>query len=187
MTIETKSQFAKRIQRAPSYITELISHGRIVLTEDGKRVEVEASIAKIEATASGAKPAVAARHEAERKGVKPGRKKRKEAEVEEGSRQYYERTLQQVKNDHKALEFDLVLGKRFLIADVRREALGLGNTLRATVERLIDQTAPRLSVMQDKTLRHALLQDELKTLRTVIKAEFPRAMRRLKKGGKANA
>lgn len=182
MTIETKSQFAKRIQRAPSYITELINHGRIVLTEDGKRVEVEASIVKIEGTASGAKPSVAARHEAERKGLKPARKKRKVAEVEEGSRQYYERTLQQVKNDHKALEFDLVLGKRFLIADVRREAQALGNTLRASLERLVDQTAPRLAVTKDAGLRHRILEEEIKKLSRVIKAEFPRAMRRLRKG-----
>lgn len=185
MTTESKSQFAKRINRAPSYITELISHGRIVL--DGKKVNVEASLERIAQTASGANPAVSARHEAARKVEAKPRKKREAADVVPGSRQHFEREIQSIKNKHKELNFDLVLGKRFSIGDVRREALGLGNTLRATVERLIDQTAPRLSVMQDKTLRHALLQDELKTLRTVIKAEFPRAMRRLKKGGKANA
>lgn len=187
MTIERKSQFAKRINRAPSYITELIKHGRIVLTKDGKHVEVEESLAKIEATASGANPVVAARHEAARKSIKSARKKRKDAEVVEGSRQHYERETQALKNKAKELNFDLVLGKRFMISDVRREALSLGNTLRATVERLIDQTAPRLSVMQDTSMRKQLLQDELKVLRTVIKAEFPRAMRRLKKGNKQNA
>lgn len=182
MTIETKSQFAKRISRAPSYITELIGHGRLVLTEDGKRVEVEASLEKLAQTASGAKPAVAARHEAERKGQKPARKPRKVAEIVEGSRQYYERSLQQIKNDHKALEFDLVLGKRFLIADVRREAQALGNTLRASLERLVDQTAPRLAVTKDAVVRNQILLDEIKNLNRVIKAEFPRAMRRLRKG-----
>jgi len=182
MTIETKSQFAKRIERVPSYVTELISHGRIVLTADGKRVEVEASLKKIADTAAGTKPAVAARHEAERKGTKPARKKRKVAEVEEGSRQFYERQLQQTKNDHKALDFDLALGKRFLINDVRREAQALGNTLRASLERLVDQTAPRLAVTKDKKLRKQLLLDEIKKLNRVIKAEFPRAMRRLRKG-----
>jgi autotransporter adhesin len=182
MTIETKSQFAKRISRAPSYITELIGHGRLVLTADGKKIEVEASLEKLAQTASGAKPAVAARHEAERKGQKPARKSRKVAEIVEGSRQYYERSLQQIKNDHKALEFDLVLGKRFLIADVRREAQALGNTLRASLERLVDQTAPRLAVTQDAVVRNQILLDEIKNLNRVIKAEFPRAMRRLRKG-----
>jgi len=185
MTIERKSQFAKRINRAPSYITELIKNGRIVLTKDGKHVEVEASLEKIEATASGANPAVSARHETARK--QPARKKRKAADVKEGSRQHYERETQALKNKSKELNFDLALGKRFMVSDVRREALALGNTLRATVERLIDQTAPRLSVMSDSALRKQLLQDELKVLRTVIKSEFPRAMRRLKKGNKQNA
>ncbi|MDP3322654.1 MAG: hypothetical protein Q8S71_03805 [Hydrogenophaga sp.] len=152
---------------------------------DGKKVNVEASLARLEATASGANPAVAARHEAARKVEAKPRKKREAADVVPGSRQHFEREIQSIKNKHKELNFDLVLSKRFNVGDVRREALSLGNTLRATVERLIDQTAPRLSVMQDKTLRHALLQDELKTLRTVIKAEFPRAMRRLKKGAKS--
>ncbi len=104
------------------------------------------------------------------------------AEVEEGSRQFYERQLQQTKNDHKALDFDLALGKRFLINDVRREAQALGNTLRASLERLVDQTAPRLAVTKDKKLRKQLLLDEIKKLNRVIKAEFPRAMRRLRKG-----
>ena len=180
MTLESKSQFAKRINRAPSYITELISHGRIVL--NGRRVDVEASLDLLAQTASGANPAVAARHEAARKGEAKPRKKRVTAEVAEGSRASYERLTQSVKNKHKELSFDLVLGNRFILGDVRREALALGNTLRATVERLIDQTAPRLSVMQDKNLRMRLLQDEITALKRVIKAEFPRSMRRLRKG-----
>jgi hypothetical protein len=180
MTTESKSQFARRINRAPSYITELISHGRIVL--EGKKVNVEASLEKLAATTSGLNPAVAARHEAARKAIVKPRKKRKAAEVIKGSRADYERLTQSIKNKHKALNFDLVLNKRFLLSEVRREALALGNTLRATVERLIDQTAPRLAVMQDQKHRRYLLQSELKALRTVIKAEFPRAMRRLKKG-----
>ena len=182
MTIETKSQFAKRINRAPSYITELISKGRIVLDATGKRVEIEASLDKLAQTASDANPSVAARHEAARVADKKPRKKRKVAEVEQGSRQYYERLIQQFKNQHKELDFDLVLGNRFELTDIRREALALGNTLRASLERMIDQTAPRISVVQEKTERKRIIQNEIKQLARVIKAEFPRAMRRLKKG-----
>lgn len=181
MTLENKSQFAKRINRAPSYITELISHGRIVL--EGKKVNVEASLAKLAETASGANPAVAARHEAARKVVKP-RQKRKATKVIEGSRADYERMTQSIKNKHKELNFDLVLNKRFLISDVRREALALGNTLRASLERLIDQTAPRLSVIQDKKLRLMLIKTESAILKNIVKSEFPRALRRLKKAAK---
>jgi hypothetical protein len=184
MSTESKSHFAKRINRAPSYITELISHGRIVLDATGKRVDIEQSLAKIAETASGSNPAVAARHAAARTTVKKPRKKREAAEVVEGSRASYERLTQSVKNKHKELSFDLVLGSRFILGDVRREALALGNTLRATIERLIDQTAPRLSVITDKNQRLQLLNDEIAALKRVIKSEFPRSMRRLRKGSK---
>lgn len=51
MTAETQAAFAKRIGRAKSWITQLKQAGRLVMTEDGK-VEVEASLARIEATES---------------------------------------------------------------------------------------------------------------------------------------
>jgi hypothetical protein len=153
-----------------------------VLTADGKRVEVEASLKRLEETASGANPAVAQRHEQARTQGKAKRKKREAVKVEEGTRQFYELQLQQTKINHKQLDFDLVLGKRFVVGDVRREAQALGNTMRASLERLIDQTAPRLAVIKDQAQRKALLESEIKQLARVIKSEFPRAMRRLRKG-----
>lgn len=179
MTTETKSQFAKRINRAPSYVTELIKHGRIVLTANGKRVEVEASLNRIAETASGAKPAVAARHQVERVGGK--RKPRKQSEIAEGSRQFYEMQLQAFKNSQKQLDYELANKKRFAIPAVRNEAQALGNTLRVGIEKLIDLSAPRLAALTDPAQREQLLQVEIKQLARVIKAEFPRAMRRLRK------
>lgn len=176
---ESKSQFAKRIHRAPSYITELIQQGRLVLTPDGKKVMVEESLQRLADTAVQTKPAVAARHEAERK---QGRKKRATAVINEGSRQYYELQLQAIKNQQKILDFELATGKRFAMQDVRREAQAIGNTLRASLERLVDQTAPRLAVMNDKKAREQLIATEIVNLRRVIKAEFPRALRRMRRG-----
>lgn len=178
MTTCTKSHFAKLISRSPSYITELIKHERIVLTQDGKRVEVEASLQLMQDSASGTNPAVAARHEAERK---QGRKKRKSTETAEGSRQYYELQLQSIKNNHKQLDYELAIKKRFALPAVREEAQSLGNTLRVGIEKLIDLSAPRLAVLTDNAQRAQLLQVEIKQLTRVIKAEFPRAMRRLRK------
>lgn len=50
MTTETKSAFARRLGVSASYVTELAQAGRLVLA-DGK-VEVEASLARIDATKS---------------------------------------------------------------------------------------------------------------------------------------
>jgi hypothetical protein len=57
---ETKSAFARRLGTAPSYITELAQAGRLVLA-DGQ-VEVEASLARIEATRDPNRDDVRQRH-----------------------------------------------------------------------------------------------------------------------------
>lgn len=177
MTTENKSQFAKRINRVPSYVTELIAHGRMVLTADGKRVEVEASLEKIAATASGANPAVAARHAASRKADKTN--KPAEESAEQGSRAKFKGMVLHYEN--QTLKIDMMLRRnlRFQKADMRREAQAIGNAMRASLERLIDQTAPRLAVMQNRASRAELIATEIKNLQRLIKAEFPRALRRL--------
>lgn len=54
--------FARMIGVKPSYITELKTAGRLVLTADGKRVRVEESRALIRSTSDPAKAGVVARH-----------------------------------------------------------------------------------------------------------------------------
>jgi len=60
-----KSEFARLLGVAPSYVTKLAKAGRLVLCEDG-RVDVEASLARIEATRDPARQDVARRHAAAR-------------------------------------------------------------------------------------------------------------------------
>jgi hypothetical protein len=62
----SKSAFAARIGRAPSYITWLKNNQRLVLTADGKQVDVTASEALIRDTADPSKTAVADRHHQDR-------------------------------------------------------------------------------------------------------------------------
>ena len=62
----SKSAFAARIGRAPSYITWLKNNNRLVLTADGKQVDVTASEALIRETADPSKAAVADRHQQDR-------------------------------------------------------------------------------------------------------------------------
>jgi hypothetical protein len=58
--------FARIIGVKPSYITELKTAGRLVLTADGKRVRVEESRALIKSTSDPARAGVVARHAAAR-------------------------------------------------------------------------------------------------------------------------
>lgn len=62
----SKSAFAARIGRAPSYITWLKNNNRLVLSPDGKMVDVQASEALIRDTADPSKAAVAERHQQDR-------------------------------------------------------------------------------------------------------------------------
>lgn len=62
----SKSAFAARIGRSPSYITWLKNNDRLVLSPDGKLVDVQATEARIQETADPSKSAVAARHEENR-------------------------------------------------------------------------------------------------------------------------
>ena len=71
-------------------------------------------------------------------------------------------------------------GLRFNRKDVAREAVALGAIVRSAVERVIDQTAPRLAVMNAPDRRRELLGAELRAVRRALRAEFPRALRRLR-------
>jgi hypothetical protein len=62
----SKSAFAAKIGRSPSYITWLKDNNRLVLSADGKKVDVLATEALIQETADPSKAAVAARHQQDR-------------------------------------------------------------------------------------------------------------------------
>jgi len=83
-------------------------------------------------------------------------------------------------NETIKLEMALRRHLRYPLEDVRRESQALGMMLRAGVERLIDQTAPRLAATPSATDREALLRAECAALTRAFRAEFKRALRRLR-------
>ena len=78
------------------------------------------------------------------------------------------------------VSLDLQSGARIPRGALQREAHGLGATLRATVERLIDQTAPRLAAATTDADRRRLLVTELGSARRLVRREFAAALRRLR-------
>lgn len=64
-------EFADHLRCKPGYVTELRKAGRLVLTDDGKRVRVAESAALIADTRDPAKAGVAARHAATRAAAVP--------------------------------------------------------------------------------------------------------------------
>lgn len=190
MTYARQAEFARQIGYDKSRITQLKRAGRIVMSADGRLVDVEASIARMAETADPGRMDVTERHAANRAsagkvaaaasipapppsipdaglGLEPtGRAKAKAA-------------LMHYENGILKLEMALRRGLRFERSAVKREATGLGALVRAGIERVIDQTAPRLAAAGNELERRIILDKELKRLRWMIKRELPRALRRM--------
>lgn len=202
--IETKAAFARRIGINKSNVTRATQAGRIVLTPGGM-VDVEKSVQRWYET-KGGRDDVAARHAENRGALGQGQQPKAEngtaarfsatpaQPAGEGnatpagdgnSRTRYRAMALHYENQSIKLEMALRRGLRYPLALVKREALGIGSSLRAAVERVIDQCAPRLAVMTNDLDRRRLLDAELRRLRWMVKAEIPRALRRMRGSGAA--
>ena len=103
-----------------------------------------------------------------------------------GTRARYKLAALHYENQSIKLEMALRRGLRYPLALVKQEAGGIGATVRAAIERIIDQTAPRLAVMRDDIERRRLIDAEVRRVRWMLKRELPRALRRMRAaGGKA--
>lgn len=198
MSTETRAAFARRIGVNKSTITRAAQAGRLVLTVDGL-VQVEASLKRWNETKAG-RTDVEARHAQNRGRVIPeaiqgeenatkavsGATEAQPLEGGEGDvgeatwRTQYKAQAMDYENQAIRLEMDMRAGRRYPLEDARNEGHGLGATLRAAMERLIDQSAPRLAVVTDLTDRRRLLAAEIAKLRRLIKTDMPRTLRRLR-------
>lgn len=196
MPLETKAAFARRLNWNRSTVTRAAQAGRLVLV--GGLVDVDPSLARLKAT-EGGRTDVAARHAAERghgeqapiraaenAATAPTAPRSAENDAQAApdadgaGRARYKAITLQFENQQIKLGMAMARGLRFARKDVSREAAALGAIVRSAVERVIDQTAPRLAVMTDGDRRRHLLGAELRSVRRALRAEFPRALRRLR-------
>ena len=96
----------------------------------------------------------------------------------------YTQALLASQNALARLSIQLRTHKRYPADAIHAEAQALGATLRGALERLVDQTAPRLAVQRDPAARRALLVEQVKALGRTLRREMPRALRRLRLAGK---
>jgi len=189
MTTETRAAFARRLGFDRSRITQLAGQGRVVLTADGKLIDVEASLARMAETADPGRMDVVERHAAARagKGRAPAAAPLPAPELsgdglglDPSGRARAKALRMHYENSTLKLEMGLRRGLRYERAAVRREAGSLGAMLRAGIERVIDQTAPRLAAASNDLERRLILDKEIRRLRWMMKREMPRALRRMK-------
>ena len=174
MTPETLTftEFARLQGVRPSYVTKLKDHGRLVLTEDGKRVRVAESLARIEQTAGG-RIDVAARHAATRAAgadnalpvgpaVEDGHKNassaqsdvRGVADVRLVDAKLRKESAQADQEEMKAAQ---MRGELIPREDVDAAMKFIGGAVRAALEVFPDQTAPLLAPLSDLAETHEAL------------------------------
>lgn len=201
----TRADFARHLGVHRSVVTRAVQAGKIPVEADGS-IDFEKAAAAWHANAGG-RADVAARHAAQRGSPIPnpiqGEKNAPAArfdgsdayggdpgELADGQRAHAKALLMRFENDLLKIEMALRRGLRFERADVRREAANLGAMLRAGLERIIDQCAPRLAAAGDDAERRRVLEQETHRLARIIKREMPRALRRMRedaRGRKAGA
>jgi pyruvate/2-oxoglutarate dehydrogenase complex dihydrolipoamide acyltransferase (E2) component len=207
MTTENKAAFARRLNWNRSTVTRAAQAGRLVMA--GNLVDVEASLARLKAT-EGGRTDVAARHAAERAQAVPQPTQKQKngtaatktpstpadaadhipetpGDTDGGSRARYKAMVLHYENQQLKLGMALARGLRFNRKDAARESGALGGIIRSAIERVIDQTAPRLAVMTAADPRRALLGTELRAIRRTLRGEFPRALRRLRSASQKGA
>lgn len=186
-TTATLSEFAALRGVKPSYVTKLKQHGRLVLTDDG-RVEVEASIQRIEDTKDPNRDDVRARHAAARepKGgaespaqpespapIHAAPESPRAADAISASFQKSRALGEHFAAKTRALEFLKEIGEVVELSMIRDEVENILAVTRSAFDNLPGQLAPQLVTMTDETQIDKLLQDNIEA----ILAELSQRMR----------
>jgi pyruvate/2-oxoglutarate dehydrogenase complex dihydrolipoamide acyltransferase (E2) component len=174
-TIMTKSQFAKHINVKPGYVTQLQTAGRLVM--EGDKVNVEASIARIEATRDPSKAGVAARHEkarAEKQSEQtPTIDDTDEMTGNHGSLYQQARAKKEM---YAALQAEIAFKKeigQLLVADEAKAVVADGDAvIRNRLESLPDLLAPQLAAESDEQKVRAMLMDTVEQLLGELSRSF---------------
>jgi hypothetical protein len=161
MTTLNQTQFAKTIGKSKGYISMLKASGRLVMTEDGKLVDVEASIKLIADTADQNRDDVAARHEAERL----ARKNKKAIEVPAEDLQKVKFSEGRAKEQHfKALQAELdykkTIGELVSKQEMQMAVTDMVMTFRQSIENLPHRISADL-VGKDVDVIRGLLRQEI--------------------------
>lgn len=181
MTTATFSEFAAQLGCRPSYITSLRKAGRLVLTADEKRVEVEASLQRIEDTRDPSKAGVVARH-ADARGqalapsaVEPVPVVTQPTVPDDGSEEADDEALAAQSPDYQlwrarkeraaALREELKLGEEaklyVKIEDAKAIVADSFVAARSHLEGLSDRLAPALAAEDDEQRVRAILAEEM--------------------------
>jgi hypothetical protein len=167
----TRAKFAELQGWNRSYITKLGNQGRLVLTPDGKQVDVRATLAKLSASSDPVKGYVADRHAADRMERDVGQHTRHDAPADDapeggGESGYWvsKARRESALADMAELELEARLKKLVDRAQVEAAVEALHRMLRDQLLGLPTQVAPELAAMDDPFQIELKLRGALRTL-----------------------
>ncbi|MFT3758452.1 hypothetical protein [Thauera sp.] len=171
-------EFADYLGFRPSYITALKKDGRLVLTDDGKRVRVAESVARIEATRNPARADVAQRHAEARTPAEvapdPSPVQQAAAGAEKIGNTY--QAARAVKERYLAMsakrDYEVAIGKLLPADEVRSAIANAASVIRTELENLPDSIAPILAAETDEARVRLLLADEIEAALGNLAARF---------------
>lgn len=175
-TVASKSEYAAMRGWSPANVTKLLKAGRLVTTPDGKKIMVEASDERIQATADPAKEGVRRRWAEQKAEQDVHQHTRATAPADDPADAadpagdgYYDFQAARAKREtHLAklaeLEEQLKLGKLLQADRVTKALTDNAAAMRAALERLPDRLAPVLAAESDQDAVYALLEAEIGNL-----------------------
>ena len=179
----SKREFATRIGQSPSYVTQLLHDGRLILEGNGRsaKVKVSESLKRIEQTGGG-RPDVAARNARERAN---GGASDSGIEDEEIGGNY--QVHRAIKEKYAALtakaEYETLIGNLIPRDDVDSVLRFVGAQVRSLMDVFPDQQAPILCAVSDIHEVQALLTDACRTVLLDIGQAIERQKRTVIKEG----
>lgn len=171
------AEFARLLKVVPSYVTKLKQAGRLVLV-DGKRVDVEASKARILETESGQHERTR-EYQRKRRGEEPPADTSVAGEAPATqTRAYWDNRLAEANaklKENELAERDGTLIPRAIVDFVLND---YGATLRGLLENLADRLAPQVYPMETLEETHAVLSEAMEDMQR----EMAETMRRRSDG-----
>lgn len=183
MSVLSKSDFARKIDRSHQYVSSLIKKGLIVLTKQGGRemVEVEASMAKIAANADPANnPAVTMPRADGRTKASVGMTIRQngipntETDGSQSSTTMQYQKSRAVKESYAArlrkVEFEEKMGTIVHKEGIEKASFGVARILREKLKAVPNRLAPKVTVVTDQRENFIILQEEMESVIKEIQA-----------------
>jgi hypothetical protein len=182
-----KKEFADYLGKAPSYVTKLKADGRLVMTPDGKKVDVAASLRLIEQT-TGSRVDVSDRWKAARASRTPAAEGNDAGNAEKTPQRPMAQAdaadkigsslqaARAVKEKYAAMtakvEYEKLIGELENRDDVHADLRSIGSILRSAMDVFPDQTAPLVVATSDLHEIHRILTENCNWVLHLVAAEI---------------